>query len=54
MLSIGGECMNTEIDLQKMLKLVLKKWKLVVVFCVIGALAVYVYAANFASQTLYI
>ncbi len=43
--------MNTEIDLQKMLKLVLKKWKLVVAFCVIGALAVYVYAANFASQT---
>ncbi len=43
--------MNTEIDLQKMLKLVLKKWKLVAIFCIIGALIVYVYSANFASQT---
>lgn len=43
--------MNTEIDLQKMLKLVLKKWKLVAVFCLIGALAVGIYSANFATKT---
>lgn len=43
--------MNTEIDLQKMFKLVLRKWKLVVAFCLIAALAVGVYSANFATKT---
>ena len=43
--------MNTEIDLQKIMKLVLKKWKLVAIFCVIGALLIGIYSANFATKT---
>ena len=43
--------MNTEIDLQKIMKLVLKKWKLVAIFCLIGALLIGIYSANFATKT---
>ena len=43
--------MNLDANVQKILFSVLRKWKLIVLFAVIGALAGYFYTANFTTLT---
>ena len=38
-------------DIQKILKLIFKKWKLIILFALVGALLAYVYTSNFISPT---
>ncbi len=43
--------MNLDANVQKIIFAVLRRWKLIVVFALIGALAGYVYTANFTNLT---
>lgn len=43
--------MNIDANIQKILTVVLKKWKLVVLFALIGALLAFFYTANFTTLT---
>lgn len=43
--------MNIDENLQKTIKLLLKKWKLLLLFALIGALLAYIYTANFTTLT---
>lgn len=43
--------MNLDANVQKILFAVLRKWKLIVLFAIIGALAGYFYTANFTTLT---
>ena len=43
--------MNLDANIQKILSILLKKWKLIVVFALIGTIFAYIYTANFATLT---
>lgn len=43
--------MNIDANVQKMLAIVLKRWKLVILFALIGGIAAYFYTANFTTLT---
>lgn len=43
--------MNIDTNVQKIISLLLKKWKIIVLFALIGALLAYVYTANFTTLT---
>ena len=43
--------MNLDINVQKILFALLRKWKLLVIFAIIGALVGYFYTANFTTLT---
>jgi len=43
--------MNLDANVQKLLMLVLKKWKLVLIVALIGTMAAYFYTANFVTLT---
>lgn len=43
--------MNIDANVQKMLSIVLKRWKLVILISLIGAAAAYIYTANFTVLT---
>lgn len=43
--------MNIDANVQKILSVLLKKWKLIVVFAIIGVLLAYFYTANFTTLT---
>lgn len=43
--------MDLDANIQKLLKIILKKWRVIVIFAVIGALLAVVYTANFTTLT---
>lgn len=43
--------MNIDANVQKVLNALLKKWKLLVIFALIGSIAAYIYTANFTTLT---
>lgn len=43
--------MNIDTNVQKIISLLLKKWKIIVLFALIGALLAYFYTANFTTLT---
>ena len=43
--------MNIDANVQKIITLLIKKWKLIVLFALIGTLLAYVYTANFTTLT---
>lgn len=43
--------MNIDENVQKTLKLLLRRWKFLIIFALIGALCAYIYTANFVAPT---
>lgn len=51
MQSNGDKSMNIDENVQKVIKLLLRKWKLLILFMLIGALLAGVYTAKFTTLT---
>lgn len=43
--------MNLDANIQKILSLLLKKWKIIILLALVGTMMAYFYAANFTTQT---
>ncbi|MCH5314825.1 MAG: hypothetical protein J1E81_02835 [Eubacterium sp.] len=43
--------MNLDANIQKMLLALLRKWKLIIIFALLGTIVAYVFTANFTTQT---